>query len=319
MILTSLSSTTQPDGWLAPITERLLPGDYTALVFTFRDDAVFDAEAASRLDGKPVVVLDFAEYGYSSWEHTHMLGDNSVFERSVPNPGYYQWLSEWVSRQNVVCYFKRELTQALRYENRFMHKFPIYPIELLSSKVPYALPPTKDEWMSRQGGVFHLYGHSHPWRKRLHAAMQEGFSHVVNSLRAACCVPFEIGQYHLAEQANYWDRYPLSDVLLVQSKFALSVALPGYGMKCFRHMESCFACVPVIREKPLEWSIPWTSENSVQIDTVGGPLVCAELMQALRDHESLYPKAVAAHETCMRYRPVGYIEHIINPLIRKHL
>lgn len=325
-VITSLSRTTKVDGWLAHIYQRLLPGDYTALFFTFRDDADFDEVEANKLQGKPLIVFDFGEYGYSeSWKNSHLLGVQGNFARVVPNPSYYTKLDTWVFGQavagNLVAYFKRELTadRALGY-----FAFPIYPIELLSPNTPEATI-NKDQFMKRYGGIFHLYGNSHIDRKMLHASLQMHFDTTVNSIgMMGGCIERQ-APFHLLEQVEWWNRYPLETVLAAQQRCQISIALPGYGVKCFRNSEACFGAVPAIADYGFKWAVPWTEENSIllKIDARSGRLnlnrAVSQLNEALQDKEALFLKAQAATEACNMYRPDYYMEHFVNNHIRENL
>lgn len=324
-MITSLSTTTAPDGWLQNILERLVPGDYTALVFTFRDDAVFDAEKAKSLDGKPLVVLDFAEYGYDeSWRNNHLLGVKNHFERVVPNRDYYDRLHEWVSRQNIRVFFKREFSIPITemWSNGYYSGFPIYPVDLISEKVPRCVI-NKDQWMARRGGVFHLYGYSHMDRKRLHGALQARWPRTINNLMAMQeCINRE-AQFHLLEQVEWWSRYQLGAVLNAQQQCMISVGLPGYGVKCFRNAEACYSCVPAVADLGLKWSVPWTEENAIMLPMVNGaldvPRAVEVLEKALEDKEALYNHAVNAADSCNEYQVDHYVEKYINQHIRNHL
>jgi len=316
MILTSLCSNTGTEDWLKPVTTRLLEGDYVALeVCQKAAGYVFNRKEAARLKGRPVVVLDFMEYAWNtSWKNVHLVGQNSA---GCGMGAEYAKLDEWLSGQPVVAYFKRELSAALQAT---VSPFPIYPCDLLAQDAAIE-HLTKEQWMSRTGGLFHLYGFSHMDRKRFHAAWQIAEASTVNALdaverpdRPAC---------HYLEQREHWSRYDIPRVLAAQRGFALSMALPGAGIKTFRDGEACNGTVPVFSDVGMLRAMPWTEENAILLPTENGEIKIVEaltiLRRALEDREALFPKAVAATGQCFRYQATDYVGEHINRRIAEHL
>lgn len=321
MIFTSLCKNHPVDGWLHNILSRLVKRDYVALFYTMREDYVFDGAKAACVAGKPIVVLDFSETGYSdSWNNSHLLGFQPEHGRELKSKTEYDRLNSWLSRQNVVTYFKRELTPDIRALEKV--PFPIYPVDLLAQ---YFTPDSynKDHWMSRLGGVFHLYGHSHQDRKILHGELQARWDHTINSLGAMSASITRGEKFHLLEQVEWFNRYPMDFVTASQSGCKLAVALPGFGVKTFRNSEVCQSGIPVVADLRMEFAVPWTKENSILLPTVDGrldiPASVAILERALQDPEALYPVFEQATHASRQLHPDYFVEHFINQPILRHL
>lgn len=318
MIVTSLCTHTGREDWLRPVTDRLAEGDYVVLEVCHKHAGFqFDHKAAAGLAGKPVVVLDYLEYGWrKSWNNSHLVGRNSA---AAGLGEEYTKLDEWLAGQHVVAYFKRELTPEVQ---ALETSFPVYPVELLAqeSEVRWF---SRNDWDRRSGGIFHLYGFSHMDRKRLHGALQVEFGTTVNSLDAVEHPGHPAADWHYLEQREHWSRYDMPRVLAAQREFALSIALPGAGVKTFRDGEACNGTVPVFADVGMKRAIPWTEENAILLPTVNGELRIHESVEILRaalsDRTALYPKAQSALVNCIRYQAEKYVDNHINRHIRAHL
>lgn len=324
--VTSFSQTHGPEPWLEPMLQHLLPGDYTALVFTscpgFR---LHPHEPASR-NGKPLVILDYFEYGMDeSWRNTHLLGENS-YEREHPEKAEYRRLADWVAGQRVVAYFKREFSNELYNQIRPSRpKFPVYPVDLLSISTPgHIVPLTYDGWCKRGGGVFHLYGHSHQDRKDLHGVLQSRFEFVANHLGNIDPHITHGLRVNLLEQVNHINRYHIDKIFEHQGKFMFSVALPGFGVKCFRNCEACVNSIPVVSDLGMRWAVPWTNENAIMLPTENGRVKMKEagdiLWNAVNEGPAAHWKrAEQANDAARRLVTKYYVDTYINANIRANL
>lgn len=287
---------------------------------TLHDDYVFDAFQASSLNGIPIIVFDYSEYGYQeSWRNNHLIGFQPEFERELPSKGEYMKLHEWLSKQRIVAYFKRELTPQIRSLNA---PFPVYPVDLLAQ---YFTPHSfnKDHWMARLGGLFHLYGHSHQDRKILHGALQAKWNYTVNSLGKMSDFISRSHKFHLLEQIEWFSRYPMDYVLASQSGCQLAVALPGFGVKAFRNSECCQVGVPVVADLGMEYAVQWSNDNAVMLPTEDGRIKVDEsvaiLENALLDQEGMYSRFEQATHAARHLHPDYFVENFINQKIAQHL
>lgn len=315
MTLTTLGNH-HPDGWLTPITSRLTKRrDYTALVVALCPGGfVFNEQLARQHDGKPLVIFDMLEYGVESYKNTHLLGVNSAHYLN----GEYAKLDEWIQLQKVAAYFKRE------YVDFPLHCFcemPLHPIDLLANI--QAQPIRKDQFMSRVGGVMHVYGYSHQDRKNLHAALQVAFATTLNALDAAEIAASRRIPFHYLEQREHFTRHQMDRVQTIQGHCLLSCALAGNGVKTFRDCESITNSVPVVADLGMRRAIPFTDENAVLLPTRDGRILIDEAVQVIRDAlqntEKLWGKAQAANDMSRRCEAGNYVAHYINKFIEEAL
>lgn len=326
MIYTNLSQS-PIEAWILAsfdyYIDSLQNKDVVVLPITFRDDAIFDLEQAKSLSGKPIIVLDMMEYGHAvSWKNEHVLGINDKINRGiVPNREYYTALSEWLSKQRIVCYFKREFSQQIQQMNL---PFPIEPIELLAIQVPKASLKA-EQWHSRVGKLFHLYGFSHIDRKRMHGALQVALSNnTVNSLEhAEHCVGQRMS-FSLLQEVPHYIRYAYQRVLNVNANCVLSLALPGAGVKCFRNIESSYLSIPVISDLKMRWAYPWNESNSIilPVDSDGFLLIDKSveiIKQKLEQKDILLDVAFKAVDNCNFYNKLDYNNNYLIPTTRKYI
>lgn len=326
MILTTLNRN-QPnvEGWLRPTTDRLTNADYVCLVICYGANFEFDYERAQTLNGKPVVILEVSEFGVNhSWQNAYLPGVTIQEHRQVESIAEMLKLDEWIRRQNIICCFKREYSQNI--EALVLNgatKYPVYPIEIFFDNVPEPTPPDRDEFLSRVGMIYHVFGNSHPDRKALAGEMMKRFERIVTSIpKIVACVNHKL-PFHVVEQVEAIARYDLNCVLHHQGMCQLSVNLPGYGFKNFRAPEACFNAVPVMANLGAKYAVPWDGSNSVQLPTENGRIKLEESMAILEDilrkPEELWQKMLGAYQAALRLRPNFYVEEFINKPIRAHL
>lgn len=325
MIVTNLTKDTSIEQWITlsyqQVYEQLSNTNLVILPLTFLDNAEFDSDKAIEYSGKPIVILDLMEYGHSrSWKTEHVFGTTWDLVRPVPNPEYYQKLGEWIAQQNIVCYFKRELSKNIQDMN--ITKHPIEPIELLAPEVPSS-HINREQFLKRNGRVFHLYGYSHIDRKRLHAWLQIARSNVVNSLEHAEEFIKKELEFTLLQEIPHQLRYPYSRTLEVQANCLLSVALPGAGVKCFRNIESSYMSVPIVADNKMKWTYPWDESNSVLLPIDSDGFILQQesvdiIATALLDKEVLLNKAYKATDNCNLYSRINYCNNLVKT-IRKYL
>lgn len=308
MIATALNKVERYAQWTDLYVERLHPGDCTALILSHCPNGyVFDFAEAHTIKDKPIVVLDFREYG---WNTSHKNCDLAGFQREE-QPMYHgsEWenLEGWLLGQNIVAYFKRELSPEV---SQLTSPYPVYPIDLISKNRPMFGPVKKDEYVSRKQDLMHVWGHSHEDRVEFNEVWKTG-SNGTDFVKNWC------------ENIPHYNRLPLGSLLGRQSFFLLSTALPGCGHKTFRHSESCVNCVPVISDCGMKFSVPWGDHNAVLLPTVDGrinPQQSVEIIRnALLDKDALWSKYQAAQVSALLLDQDTYMKAHVNPLIKSAL
>lgn len=318
MYATSLCKSGRYDWPAKKIVSRMPDADYNVLIYTYKFEYVFDEDQAQSIDGKPLVVMDFGEDGFDAWKNTTVLGRNFTIE------GELMRLHEWVSRQRIIAYFKLDYSQAIHQSQRELGiDFYIYPIEFLSWQRAHLQPLSRDQWMSRMGNVFHLYGHTHPDRKRLHAALQVAHENVINSLAHVESYKAQGQRFDLLEQVPPFARYSIDQVYNAQKEFLFSVSLSGYAAKCYRDTEACVNAIPILADLKLKRAVPFNDRNALMLPTSDGRILTDEAVkkidQALQNPEALYARAEAAYDTARQYQVGYYVSHFINPYIVSNL
>ena len=124
----------------------------------------------------------------------------------------------------------------------------------------------------------------------------------------------------------------MNDILHAQSMSKISVSLNGCGVKCFRHSESPVNSLMALQDNVLEWTYPWTEENSIllppkrhsssnilpgqlnsdlteweNLDTV---LSIRMLIRLLNNPRHIYSKYVLGVENCRKYLLKNYIPYL---------
>lgn len=325
--VTPLSLTHGPEPWLEPMLQHLMPGDYDVITFTSTPGYRFNEAKAGALNGRKIVILDYFEYGMDeSWRNKHLLGYNS-YEREHPEKAEYARLAEWVRKQKIIAYFKREFSSHLYFEiiQTLQPMFPVFPVDLLSISTPgHIVPLDYDGWCRRGGGVFHLYGHSHQDRKDLHGVLQSRFEYVANHLGNIDAHITHGLRVNLLEQVNHINRYHIDRIFEHQGKFMFSVALPGFGVKCFRNCEACINSIPVVADLGMKWAVPWTNENAIMLPTENGRVKMKEagdiLFNAVNEGPAAHWKrAEQANDAARRLVTKYYVDTYINANIRANL
>lgn len=324
MILTNLNRTAGIEGWLHPTTSRLVDRDYVALIFNYQEGYVFDPDMAAQCSGKKIIIFDYTEFGQDiSWKNTLLLGVNKEDHRAVCELAEYYKLHEWVRQQNVVLYFKREFSQALQERLKVRSSFPVEPIEIFFDNLPPIEPINREEYISRHGLAFHLFGNSHHDRKLIAGAMMARYERVCTSLGKMTDLVNARLPFYLVEQIEHLSRYGISEALHFQSKCLLSFNFPGFGYKAFRLRESCHNAVPVMPDVGMKYSIQWNDSNAVMLETYNGRVKVEEALDkiesVIRDRENLWERMQNAHNMAHAYSPDNYIRDQVNEKIIKAL
>lgn len=331
MTYSNLSLESRIEPWITISCDYLLQElqskDILVIPVTLLYNSSFDDKLANAVSGMPIIVLDMLEYGWSvSWKNEHILGVNDnvicVPKGATPSRTYLSKLSEWLSTQNIICYFKREYS---RFIDSIPTKFPIYPIELIPAKLPKC-SLKQEQWLNRKGKVFYTYGYSHEDRKALHAGLQPLLpNNTVNCIEHAKISINKNLPFSILQEIPSFARYPYSDLLTVQSNCRVSPAPPGAGVKCFRNIESSYLSVPAVPDLGFKWTYPWTPNNSILLPTDEEGRI--DIIQACsrinyfcdQDPVSTLEIAYKAVDNCNAYNIIEYNQNYLIPTVRKYI
>ncbi len=230
-------------------------------------------------------------------------------------------MHHWVKSQNVIAYFKRELSQKILEVYAFagnQRPFPIHPIDLLSFNRGPVPTPRREEFLARKGQIFMLAGNSHPDRLQLHGELQKVRNSASNSIGVAQRVLAAGYETDLLEQVHFAARYPLEVVIGMQGCFKVSIALGGAGVKTFRTSEVVNA-IPVINDVGMIYAVQWNDSNAIMLPCENGRLKLGESILKIQDMldspNILWEIMKNSYEAAKELEPNHYVEKYINSKI----
>lgn len=313
------------EGWLRPTTDRLCDGDYVALIMTHQEGFVFDQERAKTLSGKRFVCFEYGEYGQQeSWKNDYLPGITIHSHRATCDLAERLKLDEFLRQQNIVLTFKREFSaNCQELVNSGKIPYAVEPVEIFFDNLPPIPPLDQEDYMSRVGLIFHLFGNSHHDRKRLAAALMERQERICTSVGKMTDLINARLPFSLVEQIEHISRYPVGDAVHWQSKCLLSCNLGGFGQKAFRLREAFHSAVPVMADIGMKYAIQPSDDNAVMLPAKEGKLLIPESMDkleaVLRDRENLWNRMQNAHHVAHALQPEPYVRDQLNSKIQKYL
>lgn len=325
MTTTTLNRNGGIDSWIRSCTDRLCQGDYVALVINHAESYVFDTERAQTFSGKPWIIFEYGEYGTNhSWQNDYFPAVTIQSHRPLGCVAEYLKLDEFLKTQKIALCFKREYSQKAQelVASGRVH-YPVAPIEIFFDNLPPVPPLDREEYMNRVGLIWHLFGNSHPDRKRLAGAMMERFERICTSIPKQADLVNHKLPFHHVEQVEHLSRYAMHEVLHHQGKCLLSVNLAGFGVKSFRLREAYHNCVPIMADIGMKYAIQPNDDNAVMLPTKDGRILLeesiAKLESVLRDRENLWHRMQNAHTVAEMLCPDRYVREQVNAKIQEVL
>lgn len=260
---------------------------------------------------KPIIVMDFMEYGNGLLsDGTHLFGKTyrNLLLDVLPAP--YKRFDEWIGQREPLLYFKRELRQQDASER-------VKPIEFTCYlEIPETQP--KHIFDVRSIECLYWWGYSHISRPKLHADI----------FRAMTIHPIQVishweqwqegrfsGRVWATIHCPHWTRRHISEILEWQLRSKVTVAMPGNGVKTFRHAETVGTLMALPNDN-LAWSYPWINEeNCIRLTP---HFEFATLEDAIRTCD-LYPMYLAGQENLRKYQSFAYVRDWILPNIERVL
>lgn len=280
-----------------PLTNRLR-GEFNAIVLTYEPSGfkLHEPHADEIIkNGLPTVVMDMREKSWDVHDPDWIPSYNSGALGDIS-------LNQAMDEIDPSIFFVREfgcLANKLRFEGS-----KVFPIDLISYNLPPPREYIEDSFHSRERGVFHWYGQSHPDRELLHNALK------------ASTIPND------AKHIFHTKRRPLATVMSHQAKYKASVALGGAGIKTWRHHESTHNSVPIIAELGVHFQFPFTDDNAILLPTENGrinPEQSIQIIQeSLANDDLMWHKMKGAMENAKNYQIDNYMNHI-NKIIQENL
>lgn len=284
---------------------------------------------------KPVVIVDFVEYGANDWDrkNTHIWGTNTLdnfgtFKDWGIKIDEWRKFDKWVADCPPALIFKRELLAKDVSPT-------LQPIDYGCYVGPIPAD-SRDAFNGRPLEVFYSWGHSHEGRRRVHGEIFKQSSHLGYDLISAWdqfdphfkhLDPNNKSRVWAAIYSPFFTRIDIKKVLLCQGRSKLSLSMPGAGIKCFRHAEAPVNAVMVKQSDDLAWSFPWVhGVNSIVVEKdqtdfdiirgLKGDEEVPAMNEALK-RDDLYDIYVRGLETVDKYRGARYAREYLIPKIEE--
>lgn len=237
---------------------------------------------------------------------------------SYRNNEEYQAFDNFVKENPPILTFQRELLEVDRTDR-------ILPIEYTAWLPEFGGDP-KEDFDKRPLAVSYNWGRSSESRVYMHAAIFNNaprrgydvvseFSHVEKAVSEN-----PDSEKWLSVHVPHYARIDVKEVQKFVRMSKIAIIMPGAGVKTFRHGENCGDAIMAIPQDRLAWSYPWTSENSIRLDSAwtSGSLPVDELCDFLR-RKDLHDIYVNAMENARNYRYETYMRRWVCGNIEKFL
>lgn len=250
---------------------------------------------------KPIILLDFMEFGWDAGDKPNLFGFGSLGNFSHISSEQWIDLDEWVSSLKQPLLFKRELFLKDQNEWRLPIEFPCVQ--------PIPADVSKELFDARPFEVFFNWGLSHPARPRMHGSIFLWADRINVNIIDGWEQYHDHGKVWVTIHTPHYQRRPIEEVLRWQQRAKISISLPGAGVKCFRSAESPIGSVVAKLADELAWAYPWKHmENCVELHEHEG---IVRLCNALAD-PNLYEVYRACQDTIRKYEQRRYVrEHVL--------
>lgn len=267
----------------------------------------------SLLGAKDYILADVSEMGWDwEWgEHgSHQWGKNIEHFPQFSENEHYKRFNDWVAANQPKLTFQREL---LKKDVSDILKPIDYPCWYEPKEIQ-----DKTGFNGRPISSFYYWGRSHEARLKLHsdiwkAASERGFSVCDNLNFFEKFVFEEEGRKWVSLNIPHYGRIDVREIIGRQALSKTSIAMPGAGVKTFRHCESSINSVMVKWKDDLAWSYSWDETNCVL--TEEGKEI-EDIENALQNPD-LYEIYKAGTANCQKYQINNYLKNYLLPIINK--
>lgn len=263
---------------------------------------------------KDYVLVEVSELGWDwTWDEqgSHIWGKNIERFPQFSENEEYKRFNDWVAGNPPKLILQRELLKKDVSDTVRPIDYPCWfePREIHSAT----------SFNARPIDAFYFWGRSHEARLRLHAniwmaASQSGFSVCDNINYFEKFLEQEDGRKWVSLWMPHYGRIDIREIIGRQGLSKTSIAMPGAGIKTFRHCESSINSVMVKWKDDLAWTYSW-EHNINCIETSEGKEI--EDIQAAIQNPFLYEIYRNGIETCSKYQVNNYTKYlsdIINKL-----
>lgn len=261
------------------------------------------------------ILIDYSEYGWD-WSlpesGTHIWGKNTSEFPQFADSEHYKRFDDFVAAKPPLLTFKRELLKRDVTETLIPIDYPSW----------YQVPPVQDKekYLGREIVGMFFWGRSHEARLQLHAdiwrqASTRGYSVCDNLYYFEKFFMEEKGEKWVSLWIPHYGRVDITNILSINELSLTSLALPGAGLKTFRHVESSFNSAMAKYKDELAWAYQWIGgENCIECEE--GKEVAA-VYDAIESENQLYEIYRNGVENCSRYEVRRYVAEYILPKINQ--
>lgn len=249
------------------------------------------------------ILCCYSEYNWDFvFTKTHFWGWNTE-EFPQFNDDEYKRFDDWVASNPPMVYLKRELLK----EDVDNFVIPIdYPCWHDIAEVQ-----TKEQFDNRPISSLFFWGRSHESRVRLHGefwmnASRYGYSVCDNLYFFEKFMAEEQGKKVVSLWQPHYGRVDISVILAMNGLSKISVAMPGAGIKTFRHAESSSNAVMLKHRDNLAWSFDWDETNCIQCND-GDEI---KIIQDQLQNENLYSIYLEGVNNCRKYHVKSYSDYL---------
>lgn len=259
---------------------------------------------------KPIVLLDFTEYGWDAGDKNNVLGTGMTQQFGHLAGEEWGKLDDWVGSIYPLVHFKRELFAKDKSDR-------LLPIEFPCMRAARPIQ-TKEEFDARSLEVFNCWGLSHPIRQKLHGDIfRNAHDCGINVIDSWAQDDHFEGRSWATIHSPHYDRKPIEYVMQWNHKAKISVSLPGAGIKCFRSAESPVGSIMALQGDDLAWSIPWEhGVNCLRLETEDS---FGSLLRHGWKDDYLFDIYRVSQETIAKYRAEAYTREYVLPAIKERL
>lgn len=256
------------------------------------------------------ILFEFSELGWDwNFTETHIWGKNTdqfpQFESE-----HYKRFDDWVVGNPPLMTFTRELLKKDVTETNVPIDYP--------SWFTVNEPVSEKEFNGRPISAFNFWGRSHEARVKLHSrmwseAVENGFSICDNLSFLDKFLLNEDGKKIVSVHLPHYFRYDIKELLAVCNLSKTCLALPGAGVKTFRHVEASYNSVMIKWKDDLAWSYPW-EDNINCLSVYDGEEILT--ITTAHDYDDLYEIYKAGVANCKKYQLDLYLRDYIQPIIK---
>lgn len=256
------------------------------------------------------ILAEFSEHGWCfPFLETHQWGCNTDRFPHFDDDEYKRF-ADFVAKKPPLLTFTREI---LKKDVTDTHHPIDYPCWFEAREIQ-----DKKAFDGRPIDAFFFWGRSHEARLRLHsniwkAASEKGFSILDNLNFFEKFVMEEEGKKWVTLNIPHYGRIDVRELIGRQALSKTSIAMPGAGVKTFRHCESPINSVMVKWKDDLAWAYEWDETNCI-LTSEGNEI---EDIQAALNNPDLYEIYRAGVANCQKYQVNSYVNNYIMPIINK--